>query len=126
QAIYDFAASFQYAVFRHICYKLGKVLKKHPSTGQVWLGGGVAANIKLRVMIRETLRDSNAKYQVPNYKQIQNPKLRKPKLFTPFAEKLCSDNAAMIGIAANFKYQNNDFVENLDELERKPRWRVID
>ncbi|MEN8253618.1 MAG: tRNA (adenosine(37)-N6)-threonylcarbamoyltransferase complex transferase subunit TsaD, partial [Patescibacteria group bacterium] len=38
-AIYDFSASFQYAVFRHICYKLGKVLKKHPSTGQVWLGG---------------------------------------------------------------------------------------
>ncbi len=105
QGIYDFTASFQYGVFRHICYKLNKLLKKH-KIHEVWLGGGVATNITLRRMIRETLKSYNI------------------KLLTPYSKRLCMDNAAMIGIVAGFKFQRKQFVKNIEDLERLPRWKV--
>ncbi|MBU0576797.1 tRNA (adenosine(37)-N6)-threonylcarbamoyltransferase complex transferase subunit TsaD [Patescibacteria group bacterium] len=112
QGVYDFTASFQYGVFRHICYKLNKLLKKHQVV-EVWLGGGVAANIQLRRMIRETLTTHSHKLLLP-----------KIKLFTPYTKRLCMDNAAMIGITASFQFQQQKFVKNINDLERKPRWEV--
>ena len=112
QGVYDFAASFQYGVFRHICYKLNKLLKKH-QIAEIWLGGGVAANTQLRRMIRETLKSYNNESKQP-----------KVKLFTPYSKRLCMDNAAMIGIVANYKYQQKNFVKNVSNLERQPRWEV--
>ncbi|MBT3249591.1 MAG: tRNA (adenosine(37)-N6)-threonylcarbamoyltransferase complex transferase subunit TsaD [Candidatus Pacebacteria bacterium] len=105
QDTYDFAASFQYGVFRHICYKLNKLLKQH-QISEVWLGGGVAANIEIRRMIRETLKSHNI------------------KLFTPYSKRLCMDNAAMIGVVAGFKFEQQQFVKNIKELERRPRWEI--
>jgi N6-L-threonylcarbamoyladenine synthase len=35
QVIYDLCASVQYAVFRHICHKLSKVLQDNQDLGQV-------------------------------------------------------------------------------------------
>ena len=113
QTIYDFAASFQYAVFRHITYKLSKVFTDYPNLGQVWLGGGVAANIKLREMIRTALRD------------VRSVKTRLiASLSSPYSKSLCSDNAAMIGVVAGFKLERGEVVKNLDKLERKPRWKI--
>jgi N6-L-threonylcarbamoyladenine synthase len=110
QTIFDFAASFQQAVFRHITYKLEKILAdidldSNP-INQVWLGGGVASNIKLRRMLRSELK----KYQLP--------------LVTPYEKRLCGDNAAMIGTAANFHYQADNFVTNHDQIDRKPSWPI--
>ncbi len=110
QTIFDFAASFQQAVFRHITYKLEKLLTdldldSNPIS-QVWLGGGVASNIKLRQMLRTKLK----KYQLP--------------LVTPYEKRLCGDNAAMIGIAASFHYQADNFVTNHDQIDRKPTWSI--
>ncbi|MEA2056203.1 MAG: tRNA (adenosine(37)-N6)-threonylcarbamoyltransferase complex transferase subunit TsaD, partial [Patescibacteria group bacterium] len=95
--IFDLAASFQYAVFRHIGYKLDKLLQhfddQNEMIDQLWLGGGVASNIALRKHLRQILK----KYHI--------------KLNVPFAKHLCGDNAAMIGIAASFHYQKNNFVQ---------------
>jgi len=107
QAIFDFCASFQYAVFRHICYKLNKILEDHIIT-EVWLGGGVAANTELRKMIRQTIGKTKQKIT----------------LITPYTKKLCGDNAAMIGIVANHKFTEHDFISDLNNLDRKPRWDI--
>lgn len=88
--IYDFCASLQMAVFRHITYKLEKLLLSDKTQYQaVWLSGGVAANMSLRTAIRSTLR-SVAK------KNANAPH----KLKTPYSKRLCGDNAAMIGVAS--------------------------
>jgi N6-L-threonylcarbamoyladenine synthase len=79
QELENYSASLQYAIFRHICYKLNKLLKEK-SFSEVWLGGGVAANITLRKMIRQTIKPFGL------------------KLLTPQSKKLCGDNAGMIGI----------------------------
>ena len=78
----DFCASLQYAVFRHICYKLNKFLQNNTAPiSYLWLGGGVAANLTLRKMLRQTLKPFNIKLQ------------------TPYSKNLCGDNAAMIGVS---------------------------
>jgi N6-L-threonylcarbamoyladenine synthase len=154
QATADVAASFQYAVFRHLTYKLDKLLaaaqketrlpqnqqaaeSKEQVAGpgklgqsevketnentkegreiktqlapllqadQVWLGGGVAANIQLRRQLRTTLRPY------------------KLRLKTPYEKRLCGDNAVMIGLAANFLWQRGSVwqKEQLKKLERQP------
>lgn len=107
QLIQDFSASFQEAAFRHLCYKLNKLLidQNTPKFSEVWLGGGVANNIYLRKKIRESLHAHNL------------------KLKTPYEKRLCSDNAAMIGVAAGLRILNNSMkpVENPD---RKPSWNL--
>ncbi len=112
QGIYDFAASFQNGVFRHICYKLNKLLKKH-EFAEIWIGGGVAANVEIRRMIRETLKTHNNK-----------DKATQMKLFSPYSKRLCMDNAAMIGIVAGYKFGHKKFVKKDDNLDRKPRWEI--
>ena len=112
QGVYDFSASFQYGVFRHICYKLNKLLKTQ-NFHEIWLGGGVATNIEIRRMIRETLKSYN--------NESKQPKI---KLFTPYSKRLCMDNAAMIGIVANYKFAQKNFVKNIENLERVPRFEI--
>lgn len=101
--IYDFCASFQTAVFKHIFYKLNKILQ-NDNFGEIWLGGGVSANIKLRFMIRKS---TGLKLRIPHTK------------------KLCADNAAMIGVAAYFKFLKNEF-SALENLDRQPNWPLGD
>lgn len=105
QEIYDFCASAQFSVFRHIMYKLNKLIETHKYTA-VWLGGGVAANVALRRMIRETIQP----YGV--------------RLHVPYTRRLTMDNAAMIGIAASYKLAKNANLANTDEVDRKPRWSI--
>jgi len=114
QVIYDLCASVQYAIFRHICHKLSKVLQDNQDLGQVWLGGGVAANTTLRVMIRQTIRQ-HLKDQ--KRKGLQLP--LSPQLKTPYSKKLCGDNAAMIGVVANVSK-----VAANSEFERQPKLKL--
>lgn len=83
-AIYDLSASVQNAVFKHICYKLNYLLSQEKYT-EIWLSGGVAANMELRNMIRSVARSHTS---------------HKLKVRVPYQKKLCGDNAAMIGVAA--------------------------
>ena len=115
--IYNFSASFQRAVFRHITYKLNKILESTEGgeIKEVWLGGGVAANVELRKMIRNVVRDSGL--------EIENS-AQKIKFRTPYTKKLCADNGAMIGVVAGFKLEGGEIAENLKKIERKPRWKI--
>jgi len=99
--IYDFSASFQKAIFRSICYKLNKIVQKTEIT-EVWLGGGVAANMKLRSMLRITLKPYGLKLRVP------------------YSKKLCGDNAAMIGVVAGVQT-----IQPKSDLEREPRLKLV-
>lgn len=111
QTIKDFAASFQQIVFKHLNYKLEKLLiayqkkQKLEFFQELWLGGGVAANINLRSSLRKTLRAF------------------KIDLKTPFEKRLCGDNAAMIGVVASFKYQQKLFAAT-KKINRRPNWSV--
>lgn len=130
QTTYDLALAIQTAVFEQIAYKLERILlspnlekmlypsrdfMKHLQKGQaiptkineVWLGGGVAANISLRKIVRKTLN----KYQQLSGKKIE--------LKLPYSKKLCGDNAAMIGLTATFKYSRGEF-SKIENLDRKP------
>lgn len=102
--IYDFSASFQRAVFRAICYKLNKICNnvEIANITEVWLGGGVAANIELRRMIRETIKPFGLQLRVP------------------YSKKICSDNAAMIGLVAGVRTVSAD-----QTFERKPRLGLV-
>lgn len=70
----DVCASFQEEAMGQIVRKLARAVELKPDTRSVLIAGGVAANERLRAMLREGLR-------VPSY----FPELR-----------FCSDNAAMI------------------------------
>ncbi len=92
----DLCASIQYTIIKALFYQLEKSVE---DTGikEVAIAGGVSANSGLR----EALKN----------KQDWNTYI------PPF--EYCTDNAAMIAIAAQFKYQENQF-ESLDAVP-KPR-----
>ncbi|MCA9370296.1 hypothetical protein KC686_04015, partial [Candidatus Woesebacteria bacterium] len=135
QELYDFCASIQYAVFRHIIYKMSKILEQKKYS-QVWLGGGVAANTKLRQMIRTELKKQNQKGQnqqpdisisidVTAANQLKTScKQPAKRLLVPYTKRLTMDNAAMIGIVAGCKLEQGEVVADTKNLERKPRWRL--
>jgi N6-L-threonylcarbamoyladenine synthase len=130
QSIFDFACDLQRAVFDQITYKLERILLSpdldqavYPSRhflkhltaantpvspiNEIWLGGGVAANIALRQALRATLR----KYAKQSGKKIP--------LRVPYHKRLCGDNAAMIGLVASFKSTDGN-----SNLERQPNLSI--
>lgn len=136
QAVYDLAAVVQQQVFAQINYKLEKILfspdlnkKKYPKAqltkkikqgkieapittiNELWLGGGVAANISLRNSIRQTLK---------NYQKLSTKKIN---LYLPYHKKFCADNAAMIALTAQFKL-GLDKTAFEGELDRQPNLKI--
>lgn len=97
------AASFQQAVFTSLLLKLKKAIFTTDVKTLV-VGGGVIANQVLRQEIKKIARQ------------------QKIKVLFPPAPKLVGDNAAMIGVAAHFKYQKGIYLEkNFDRLDRVAR-----
>lgn len=94
----NFCASLQAGVLNHIVYKLEKLLAD-TEVKELWLGGGVAANVELRKKLRAVAKKHQLTFRVP------------------YTKKLCGDNAAMIGLAA----MNREAKGNLD---RRPRWAI--
>ncbi len=86
-AIYDLCASVQQAIIDVLVAKTLKAAKEF-KVKSILLGGGVAANEKLREQLKF---------------KVLSPK-SKVKLFAP-AKSLCTDNAAMIAAAAFFSYK---------------------
>lgn len=101
QQILDIAASFQRVAFESIVIKLVAAVKQYP-VQQVLLGGGVIANTELRQTIRQAMKPFGITVTYPNLK------------------KLCTDNAAMIAVAAYHQAMRNDFVKDLETLDRDP------
>lgn len=85
----DVAASFQEALFEVLAEKAIRACKEK-GVDKLILSGGVAANSRLQQMISERAEKNGILFHYP------------PKV-------LCTDNAAMIGGVAYYKYKKNDF-----------------
>jgi len=102
QNLSNLAFSFQEACFEQLIRKTSQALAiYHPKT--LLVGGGVIANKYLRRLLRRLAKENN-----------------RPVFFPPY-QNLFGDNAAMIGVAAWYKYQRKEFVENPETLDREPR-----
>ncbi len=87
----DVAASFQEAVVDVLSDHLIACAKDH-GIKRIALAGGVAANKPLRERIKEKASANSFFFQYPRL-------------------ELCTDNAAMIGCAAFYEYQKNNFAD---------------
>jgi N6-L-threonylcarbamoyladenine synthase len=90
--IEDVAASFQEAVVEVLAMKTMKAAKKK-NCKTVALAGGVASNSRLREILESQCQEAGYKFTKPS----------------PI---LCTDNAAMIGAAAYYKYLNKQFADS--------------
>lgn len=98
----ELSSSFQKAVFDSLLIKLDLAIKK-TGVSHVVVGGGVAANMYLRKKLRGLVRKRNGSVLFPYYKYLNG------------------DNAAMIGVAAYYYAKKNDFVKEINTLDRAPR-----
>lgn len=98
----DLAASYQAAVFDSLLYKVKAAMKQY-KVNKICVGGGVAVNKTLRKKF-ELLAESQGGY-----------------VLVPSDRFLNGDNGAMIGVAGYFQALNEDFVHDVDTLERNAR-----
>jgi N6-L-threonylcarbamoyladenine synthase len=96
--IYNMCASFQQAIAKSLTAKLQKAIEQYQPKS-ILLGGGVFANLYFRRQIRQAV---------------------KLPIFLPKNKKLFTDNAAMIAIAAYFKFLRHEFVKDICSLDRQP------
>ncbi len=102
QNLANLSASFQDAVFDSLLIKFKKAIEFYnPKT--LMASGGVMANLELRKRLRKLAKEFNTPLLVPIKKQFN------------------TDNAAMIGIAGYYKALKNEFMKNVNELDRDPR-----
>ena len=87
----NLCASIQYTIVEFLVTKLEKAVKE-AKVGQVAIAGGVSANSQLRRRI------------------VQMGEKHGWKTFVP-QKKFCTDNAAMVGIAAYYKYLKGEFAD---------------
>ncbi|MDP2861136.1 MAG: tRNA (adenosine(37)-N6)-threonylcarbamoyltransferase complex transferase subunit TsaD, partial [bacterium] len=97
----DFSASFVGVVAKALMIKLEKAIKIY-RPAQIFLGGGVISNLK----IRKEARKVGKKFGL--------------RVFVPYNSKFLTDNAAMIGVCAYFKALRGDFVKDVSSLDRQP------
>ncbi|MEI6477915.1 MAG: tRNA (adenosine(37)-N6)-threonylcarbamoyltransferase complex transferase subunit TsaD [bacterium] len=100
--INDICASFQNVAQQSLLVKVEKALKDHPEVSSILLAGGVAANAELRRRLRSLAK----KYQL--------------SFHVPANLKLCTDNAAMIGVAASLGIENTLQPSAPEAIDRKP------
>jgi N6-L-threonylcarbamoyladenine synthase len=81
----DLAASYQFAICRHLTTRLSLALDQHPETNEIHIVGGVSANERLRTMITDLAQHSALTVRCPT------------------TLKYCTDNAAMIASAAYYQ-----------------------
>lgn len=105
QNLLSLAAAFQEACFEQIIRKTSQAIKVYQPKMLV-CGGGVMANKQLRKFLRHTAKEHHL-----------------PILF-PAQKNLITDNAAMIGIAAYYKYLRGEFVKDIESLDREPRMQL--
>jgi len=99
------ASSFQEAVFDTLIKKTEKAIKQ-TGINRLIIGGGVIANMRLRKLMRDLVKKYKGEVLFPSYKY------------------LAGDNAAMIGVVAGFKADKGLFVEDINKLDRVPRFNI--
>jgi N6-L-threonylcarbamoyladenine synthase len=85
----DICASLQYTLIRMLMKKLKKAAKQH-HVKELAIAGGVAANSGLRRAVEDLASDLKGKVYIPKF-------------------EYCTDNAAMIAMAAHYKYLRKEF-----------------
>lgn len=107
KTISDFCASFQRAAFEQLIIKTKFILNKYKDLEleDIFIGGGVSANIYMRKLFRKNFAKPH-------------------RLHFPTQKKLCSDNAAMIGVAGYYNAIRDNYVNDIESLDRDPGWRV--
>jgi len=100
--IQNLATCFQDTAFIHLI----RVLRYY-IIHNLLVGGGVSANIEIRKRLRKLCNQ----YSI--------------NVLFPKSKKLYGDNAAMIGVAAYFKAQRNEYT-NPDLIDRKPGAKISD
>ena len=101
QNLNHLCASFQQTVITSLLNKLQLAITQYQPKLLV-VGGGVAENKELRKQIKRAIK----------------PKI---PVYFPAQKKLNGDNAAMIGVAAYFKFQKGLVLKNPSQLDRMPR-----
>lgn len=89
QNLKDLCASIQYALIEMLLVKLKLAVKQH-GVHEIAIAGGVSANSGLRKTLTELANKRNWNLYIPNF-------------------EYCTDNAAMIAMAAHFKYIKGEF-----------------
>jgi len=87
----DICASVQFTIVKTLMKKLEKAAKAY-NIDQVGIAGGVSANSGLRQALEEYGKKNNWSAYIPKF-------------------EYCTDNAAMIGMAAYYKMRNNEFTD---------------
>lgn len=91
----DLAASYQFAICRHLADRVVRAQAEHPACKEVHVVGGVSANARLRLLLREKLPSGVS-------------------LRTPSKILYCTDNAAMIAAAGYFLTQEKPETANAE------------
>jgi N6-L-threonylcarbamoyladenine synthase len=84
----DICASYQWHVVNYLISRMADALKQYPEK-DIALAGGVSANGLLRERFAQLATDNNIRAHIPKF-------------------EYCTDNAAMIGMVAQFKFAAND------------------
>jgi N6-L-threonylcarbamoyladenine synthase len=100
QQIIDIAASFQRVAFESILIKLKAAAQQYPVKHLI-LGGGVISNTEFRAAIRQAMKPFGISVYYPDLK------------------KLCTDNAAMIAVAAYYQTKKGQYADP-NTLDRDP------
>lgn len=106
QKIRELASSFQAAIFDTLVKKTALAMDMTGVRNLV-VGGGVAANMRLRSMLKQMVTKRGGTAVFPSYKY------------------LTGDNASMIGVAAYYKAQKGLFVQDFSKLDRVPRLSFV-
>jgi N6-L-threonylcarbamoyladenine synthase len=86
----DLCASIQYTLIEMLLIKLKEAVKQY-GVREIAIAGGVSANSGLRTTLSELARRKGWNLYIPKF-------------------EYCTDNAAMIAIAAHYKYLKGEFV----------------
>ena len=93
----DLACSFETTVCEELVDTTIKVMKDM-NLQEVVLAGGVSANSYLRELLQREVKNNNFKVYMPEI-------------------KYCTDNAAMVGVAASYNYDSGKYYEIKDKMD---------
>ncbi len=109
QIICDICATFQRVAFEQVFIKMSKAIdvlqKENINIKTILVGGGVSRNMYLRKELRK--------------------RFKKYKILFPQSKKLCTDNAAMIGVVGYYKHKNSGRENYPLDFDREPNYRLV-